>query len=105
MHISVCSTGEISIVQTGKTPLPFNLGAKVAKLKISVPLTDLVKHETYKAQISKSLNFFENEDSVNLFDDHPEIIFGPDVNGKPVEGGIPPFYISLNIHDKYIMPC
>jgi len=37
-----------------------------------------------------------------LFNDEPELIFGPDVNGKPQEGGIPPFYVSLNIHDKIL---
>lgn len=74
----------------------------MAKLNISVPLTELVKHETYRSQISKSLNFVENEDSVNLFDDQPELIFGLDVNGKLVEGWIPPFYISLNLHDKIL---
>ena len=74
----------------------------MAKLKNSVPLTELVKHEIYRSQISKYLNFVENEDSVNLFDDQPDLIFGPDVNGKPVEGGIPSFYIILNIHDKIL---
>jgi len=93
---------KISNVQIDKSPLPFNLGVEVAKLKISVPLTELVKHETYRSQIRKSLNFIENEDSLNLFDDQPELFFRPDVNGKPVEGGIPPFYISLNIHDKIL---
>ena len=37
-----------------------------------------------------------------MFNDEPELIFGPDVNGKPQEGGIPPFYVSLNIHDKIL---
>ena len=37
-----------------------------------------------------------------MFDDQPELIFGPDVNGKPLEGGVPPFYISLSIHDKIL---
>jgi len=93
---------KISNVQIDKSSLPFNLGAEVAKLKISVPLIELVEHETYRSQIRKSLNFTKNEDSVNLFDDQPELIFEPDVNGKLVEGGIPPFYISLNIHDKIL---
>jgi len=93
---------KISNVQTENSPLPFNLGAKVPKLKILVPLIELVKHETYRSQIRKSLNFVENEDSVTLFDDQPELIFGPNVNGKPMEGGIPHFYISLNIHDKIL---
>lgn len=88
--------------QTEKSPFPFNMGVQVAKLRISVPLTELIKHETYKSKISKSLNFVENEDSINLFDDQPELNFGSDVNGKPVVGEIPPFYISLNIHDKIL---
>lgn len=37
-----------------------------------------------------------------MFDDQPELIFGPNVNGKPLEGGVPPFYISLSIHDKIL---
>lgn len=93
---------KISNIQAEKYPLPFNLWAEGTKLKISVPLTELVKHETYRSQISKSLNFIENEDSVNLFDDQPELICGPNLNGKAVEGGIPPFYISVNIHDKVL---
>ena len=52
----------ISNVQIDKSPLPSNLGAEFAKLKISAPLTKLVKHETYRSQISKSLKFVENED-------------------------------------------
>jgi len=39
---------------------------------------------------------------VNLFDDQLELIFGPDVNGKPLEGGVPPFCISLSIHDQIL---
>ena len=39
---------------------------------------------------------------MNVFDDQPELIFGPEVNGKSLEGGIPPFYVSLNIHDKIL---
>jgi len=34
--------------QTEKAPFPFNLGVEVAKLKISIPLTKLIKNETYK---------------------------------------------------------
>jgi len=87
-------------VKTNKTTLPFNLGVKVAKPKILVPLIELEKNDVYRSQIRKSLNIFENVDSVNLFDDQIELSFGPEVNGKPLEGGIPPFYFSLNIHDK-----
>ena len=88
--------------QTEKDPFPFNSGAEVSKLKILVPLTELIKHETYKTQINQTLNLAENGEYVNLFDDQPELIFGPNVNGKPLEGGIPPFYISLGVHEKIL---
>jgi len=39
---------------------------------------------------------------VNVLDDQPELIFGPEVNGKSVDGGVPPFYVNLNIHDKVL---
>jgi len=81
------------------------LGEEVAKLKISVPLVELIKSETYKSQINQTLNIVENEDSVNLFDDQPELIFGPDVTGKPLEGGVPPSYINLSNHDKNLTQC
>lgn len=37
--------------------------------------------------------------TVNLNDDHPEFLFGPEVEGGSQEGNVPPFYVSLNIHD------
>jgi hypothetical protein len=39
-------------------------------------------------------------DTVNVADDQTELLFGPKVEGKYEGGFIPPFYISLNIHDK-----
>ena len=35
-------------------------------------------------------------------DHHLEILFGPEFDGKPQEGGVPPFYVSLNVHDKIL---
>lgn len=67
-----------------------------------VPLSELAKHDAYQNQINRSLNITETEDSVNVFDDQPELIFGPKVNGKHLEGSVPPFYVSLNIHDKIL---
>lgn len=37
-----------------------------------------------------------------MFDDKLELISGLDVNAKPLKGGVPPFYISLSIHDKIL---
>jgi ribonuclease HI len=36
---------------------------------------------------------------MNLTDDRPEIIFGPEVDGRDDTGEVAPFYISLNIND------
>ena len=65
-------------------------------------LSELAKHDIYKEQISKSLQISESIDAVNVLDDQPELIFGPEVNGKSVDGGVPPFYVILNIHDKIL---
>ena len=44
----------------------------------------------------------DGEDSININDDQPEFIFGPYVNGKHVDGAVPPFYTSLTIHDQIL---
>ena len=81
---------------------PFNLEIEIGKLKIAIPLSELAKHEVYRQQINRSLQIPENRDAVNVLDDQPELIFSPEVNGKIVYGGVPPFYVSLNIHDKVL---
>lgn len=50
----------------------------------------------------KALNIGENVDSINLNDDKPKLLFGLEVEGKVQEGGVPPFYVSLNVHDKIL---
>ena len=37
-----------------------------------------------------------------MLDDTPELLFGPEVDGKTVVTGVLPFYISLHIHDKIL---
>jgi len=62
--------------------MPFNVKIEIARLKILVPLTELVKDESYKAQIIETLNIGEGKDVVNLNDDQHELLFGPKVNGN-----------------------
>jgi len=81
---------------------PFNLETEVGKLKIVVPLLEFNKHDVYRNQIIKSLKTSVNEDSVNVFDDQPKLIFGLGVNGKTEEGEVPPFYVGLNIYGKIL---
>jgi len=61
-----------------------------------------MKKDMYRPHVMKALNIGENTDSVNLNDDQPELSFGLEVEGKPQEGGVPPFYVRLNIHDKIL---
>ena len=81
---------------------PFNLEAEIGKLKIAIPFSELAKHEIYRQQINRSLQIPENRDVFNVLDDQLELLFGPDVNYKIANGGVPPFYVSLNIHDKVL---
>jgi len=81
---------------------PFNLESEIGKLKLSIPLSELAKHDVYRQQIQKSLQMPEVKDSVNVLDDTPELMFGPEVNGKSTQGSVLPFYVSLHIHDKIL---
>ena len=62
----------------------------------------MVKNDLYKSTITETLNVNDGEDSINLNDDKPELIFGLDVNGKHEYGAVPPFYIILTIHDQIL---
>ena len=42
-----------------KNQSPFNLESEIAKIKIFVPLTELVTQDVYKCQILKALNLGE----------------------------------------------
>ena len=50
----------------------------------------------------KALNIEDNNDTVNLNDDQPELIFGPKIEGRYEEGPVPNFYVSLNVHEKIL---
>lgn len=41
-----------------------------------------------------------SQDSLNLDDDVPEFAFGPHATG--INDDVPPFYVSLNIHDMIL---
>jgi len=50
----------------------------------------------------KALKVGEGTNTINLVDDKPELLFGLEVEGKPQDGNVPPFYVSLNILDKIL---
>ena len=80
----------------------FDLETEIGKIKIAIPLLELAKHDIYKLQIKRSLQLTSNKDDVNVLDDTPELLFGPEVDGKTVVTGVLPFYVSLHIHDKIL---
>jgi hypothetical protein len=85
-----------------RTPTTFSLESELAKLKIPIPLSELMNKNAYRSQVIKALNIEPGvgTDTVNIVDDQPELLFGPEVEGQTDNGFVPPFYISLNIHDK-----
>ena len=52
-----------------KTETPFSIESEIAKIKISIPFTELVTEDVYRSQLLKALNIGDHNDSVNLNDD------------------------------------
>jgi len=67
-----------------------------------MPLTELMKNDIFKFAILKSLEpkTSPSTDFVNLQDDKPTLTIGPMVEDR--DDCCPPFYISLNVHDKIL---
>ena len=89
-------------VNMPKTQIPFNFEGEISKIKITIPLIELVTQDVYRSQVLKVLNKQNDTNTLNLTDDKLELLFGPEVEGKYQEGVVPPFYVSLNIHDKIL---
>ena len=63
-----------------------------------IPLTELVKSNLYKSHVSKIVKLDPLFDTVNVEDDQPKLIFGPAIDGQLEDSEVPPFYLSLRIH-------
>ena len=100
------------LLSQSRAPTPFSLEGELAKVKIPIPLSNLMSNNAYQSQGIKVLRIEPNIgmnaltvgstnhlDMVNLTDDQPELLFGPEVDGQDDNGVVAPFYISLNIHD------
>lgn len=58
----------------------FNLQKELEKVKILVPLTELLNQPTYKAQVSQFMHpsaSAPTHDSLNLQEERPMVAFGP----------------------------
>ena len=90
---------EINILEIFSSSTSFE--TEIAKVKISLPFSEILKSSEYRSQIGKMLKFEESLDTVNLQDDKPTIMFGPKVENSR-EDDVPPFYISLRIHNLFL---
>jgi ribonuclease HI len=94
------------VKEVPKLTSSFNFEHEIQKIRILVPLSELVKHEDFKKSLSKLLQPeppCHPTDSVNLQDEKPTVILGPMVEDR--DDSSPPFYTSLNIHDKVLHNC
>ena len=71
-------------------------------MKIPFPLIELMKNDAFKTSFLNSLKPKVHIDTefVNLQDDKPVVTLGPMI--EDLKDSCPPFYISLNIHDKIL---
>jgi hypothetical protein len=89
-----------------KLPSSFNFEHEIQKIRIPVPLTELIKHGEFKKRFSdlmKSEASSPSTDCINLQDERPAVVLGPMVEDR--DDSSPPFYTSLNIHDKVLHNC
>ena len=74
----------------------------MSKIKIYVPFNEILRNPEYRGQLSKMIKFEESFDSLNIQDDHPKIMFGPWGQSLDKFEDVPPFYISLRIHEMFL---
>jgi hypothetical protein len=102
-------TAKEPVFEVREDPKPlssFSFEHKIQKIRIPVPLSELVKNEDFKRSLSKMLQSESPQpsiDSVNLQDEKIAVILGPMVEDR--DDSSPPFYTSLNIHDKVLHNC
>jgi hypothetical protein len=76
------------MINQGRTLTPFSLEGELAKIKIPIPLTELMNRDGYRSQVIKALAIepdigtkaltigsVTHSDTVNLTDDHPRTPF------------------------------
>jgi len=89
-----------------KSPSPFSFELEVQKLKIYIPLIELLKNEAIKKPIVDALELKATQgsnESVNLEDGKPIVVLS--LMTKPADDNFPSFYVSLIIHEKILHNC
>jgi hypothetical protein len=102
----VAKSAVLELREILKPHFSFNFEHEIQKIRIPIPLSELVKHEDFKMCLSKRLQSEPSShaiDSVNLQDEKPSVILGPLIEDR--DDSSPPLYTSLNIHDKVLHNC
>lgn len=69
---------------------------------MSIPLTELLKNNQYKSHVAKMLKSDSSFDILNVDDDQPELSFAQAIYGQLEDSEVPPFYLSLRIHQNIL---
>ena len=91
------------LVDLEKTISNFNLQTELSKVKISIPLNELLRNREYRDKITimvKSQGEFQ-PDILEVADDAPTIVFGSKIENVD-DDEVPPFYLSLNVHGMIV---
>jgi hypothetical protein len=97
---------KVSDKASDKALYSFNFEAEIQKIKIPIPLVKLMKNEMFKKDILKTLDpqyVSLSADILNIYDENPTITLGQMIEDR--DESCPPFYISLNIHEKTLHNC
>ena len=87
-----------------RVPIPFSLEGQLAKVKIPIPLSELMNKDVYRSQVIKALTIepdigtkaltigsTNHSNTMNLTNDEPELLFGAEVDGRDDNGDAAPF--------------
>ena len=81
----------------------YSLENVISTIKILIPFKELLINLEYRNHIIKMLKAkSERSNTLNLQDDHPTILFGPRVGNNNDDDEVPPFFISLNVHNMIL---
>jgi hypothetical protein len=92
--------------EVDKPPTSFILEHELRKIKIPIPLTELLKNEPFKKSImkvTKPTPSSVSSDVISLQNENSAITMGPHIEDG--SDASPPLYISLNVHDKILHNC
>jgi hypothetical protein len=92
------------MLSQSREPTHFSLKGELSKVKIPIPLSNLMSKDTYRSQVIKTLSIepdigtkaltvglTNHLDTINLTDDQPELLFGPEVDVQTDNGVVSPF--------------